>query len=79
MLAALAPTDFDRRVALRGYYDADPATEFDPKPTHAHLTLAPLVKRGSVPVILTTNFDRLLELALAKPWIGMTSLLPSGA
>ena len=79
LLEALAPMDFDRRVQLRRYFDSDPRTGFDPKPTHAHLALARLAKRGSVPVILTTNFDRLLERALEAEGVAAQILIEPSA
>jgi hypothetical protein len=63
LVPALARTDADRRSLLRPYFeearDGGPAV-----PGEAHHALARLAARGRIPVILTTNFDRLMERAL---------------
>lgn len=62
LLGEIATTDAARQLLLRGYFE--PAPGELPQPTTAHAALAGLVARGSVRVILTTNFDRLIERAL---------------
>ncbi len=63
LVASLAPTDPDRRSLLRPYFEE--ATDGGPAvPGNAHRALARLAAKGRVPVILTTNFDRLMERAL---------------
>ncbi|MDA8359615.1 MAG: SIR2 family protein [Actinomycetota bacterium] len=59
ILAELAPTDAMRQVQLAPYFEADSI-----HPTPAHTAIADLCKRGLVQVIITTNFDRLIERAL---------------
>lgn len=65
LVAALGLTDHDRRLLLRRYFEYDHRTGEPATPTQAHHDLAALIARGSVPVVVTTNFDQLLERALA--------------
>ena len=62
----MAKTPAERRALLQGYFEPTPEErEAGIKtPTPAHRAIARLVARGFVRVILTTNFDRLLEAAL---------------
>ena len=66
LVAELAPSRAERRAILQGYIE--PTSEEREKglkaPTKAHRSIADLVYGGYVRVILTTNFDRLLENAL---------------
>jgi hypothetical protein len=67
LLAQVARTSADRQAQLARYFkpeNGDDAPEGDKRPTAAHRALAQLVKRGIVRVIVTTNFDRLMESAL---------------
>ncbi len=66
LLAALAPTPASRQGLLAGFFEpTEEDREVNNKvPSAAHRALGELVKRGSVRVILTTNFDRLTEQAL---------------
>jgi len=64
ILEALAPTDPDRRHLLRRYFDADPRTGVAYHPAETHRVIAELAARGRISVIITTNFDRLMEHAL---------------
>lgn len=66
MLEALAPTPSARQALLADFFEpTDQEREEGIKtPSRAHLAIAELVKRGAVKVILTTNFDRLMEQAL---------------
>jgi NAD-dependent SIR2 family protein deacetylase len=50
---------------LREYFDPPPAAGGPIRPTEGHRALAALCVAGRVRVIMTTNFDRLLERALA--------------
>lgn len=66
LLATLAPTRAARRGLLAGYFEP---TENDAAagrkvPGPAHRAIAELVRRGVVRVVVTTNFDRLVERAL---------------
>lgn len=62
----LAPTRDERRALLQGYFepDEDDREEGRKVPTEAHRAIARLCSKDYVRVILTTNFDRLLEMAL---------------
>ncbi|MGY1825982.1 SIR2 family protein [Blastococcus sp. SYSU DS0541] len=66
LLAALASTQAARRDLLAGFFEPteDDAEQGLKVPSRAHRAIAELVKRGLVRVVLTTNFDRLLERAL---------------
>jgi hypothetical protein len=66
LLAALAPTPSARQGLLREYFTpTQDENELGLKvPSHAHRAVAELVKRGTIKVVLTTNFDRLIEQAL---------------
>lgn len=63
---ALAPTAADRRNLLEHYFEPTPdERERGAKtPTRAHRAIAELVAGGYIRVIVTPNFDRLLEVAL---------------
>jgi hypothetical protein len=65
LVSSLAPTDHDRRHLLHRYFALDQRTGEPAQPTPAHRRLAELIARGSIPVVVTTNFDQLLEHALA--------------
>jgi hypothetical protein len=62
LLEELAPTPFERQAILRAFFE--PPDEDPPAPSPAHVALARLVASGHIRVVLTTNFDRLLETAL---------------
>ncbi len=66
LLGALARTSAARQALLAGYFEPseEDREEGAKTPTVAHRAVAELVARGSVRVILTTNFDRLMERAL---------------
>jgi hypothetical protein len=66
LLEALAPTAGQRRDLLSGYFEPSAADREAglKQPTAAHRAIAGLVSRGVVRVIVTTNFDRLLEQAI---------------
>jgi hypothetical protein len=66
LLELLAPSTGTRRDLLSGYFEAgEDELESGLKiPTAAHKAIAQLVRRGSIRVIITTNFDRLIEHAL---------------
>lgn len=63
LLGELTHTPEERQQLLRHYFEPDPEGT-DRRPTPAHRALATLAKQGHVRVILTTNFDRLIETAL---------------
>lgn len=77
LIQELAPTPAERRGLLQRYFEpTDEERDQGLKtPTKAHEHIASLVKSGYVRVILTTNFDRLLESALQD--VGVTPALIS--
>src|SRR5574341_998170 len=68
ILKTLAKTKAERSAMLRGYFEpSEEEREQGVKlPTAAHKALAQLVKDGYIRVVLTTNFDRLTEIALEE-------------
>lgn len=76
LLDTLAKTPTERQQLLRPYWE--PAVEEREEgaklPTKAHRAVADLVKLGYVRVIITTNFDRLLETALQDVGVQPTVL-----
>lgn len=66
ILNEIAKTATERQQLLRPYWEPtdEERQEGSKQPTKAHRSLAALVRRGFVRVIITTNFDRLMELAL---------------
>ena len=71
VLRDLCKTPAERRNLLRGYFEptAEEREEGVKIPSQAHVAIASLVSRGYVRVIVTTNFDRLVELALEQKGI----------
>lgn len=63
LLDRLVITPFERMNLLKKYFESDSTQERDVQPTKAHKYIAKLVKEGYVKVIITPNFDRLLEKA----------------
>lgn len=76
LLDALAKTPADRQQLLRAYWEPSEQEreEGAKRPTAAHRAIATLVARGFVRVIITTNFDRLMENALADEGVVPTLL-----
>ena len=68
LLNSLASTPAGRDAILKTYFEAsdEDRQEGFKLPTAAHEAIADLVARGSIRVILTTNFDRLMERALEQ-------------
>lgn len=66
LLAALATTQSERRAIIQGFLEPNEQELKDglKVPTRAHRAIAAMVKSGHVRVIITTNFDRLMENAL---------------
>lgn len=66
LLGALATTSTERVQLMRPFFEpTEEERELGRKePTKAHRAIAQLAKEGYIRVILTTNFDRLLEKAL---------------
>ena len=76
LLNELAKTQAERQQLLRGYFE--PTDEEDEEgakaPTAAHRAIAALATRGYIKVIVTTNFDRLVETALNDEGVVPTTL-----
>lgn len=71
LLDAIASTPAERRAILHSYIEPGEDCE-GRRPTAAHRAIARLVARGTVRVLVTTNFDRLLEQALVAAGIEPT-------
>lgn len=76
MLDGVAKTPAERQQLLRGYWEPseEERAEGAKQPTAAHRAIAELVRRGFVRILVTTNFDRLMELALLEVGIQPTVL-----
>jgi len=74
LLQALAATQAERTNALSLYFEATAGEQALGKkvPTLAHRAIAQLVARGYIRVIVTTNFDRLIEQALEAEGVSPT-------
>jgi hypothetical protein len=68
ILELVSPTQAERNAILHSYFEpTDEEREQGLKmPTAAHRSIASLVKDGYIKVIITTNFDRLIESALEE-------------
>ena len=68
LLARLAETRQERRSILNRYIEPDDEERAEGKkcPTKAHHAIADMVEQGFFKIIVTTNFDRLIENALRK-------------
>jgi hypothetical protein len=66
LLERLATTQTERRAIIQGFLEPseDELDDGLKLPTPAHRAIAAMVKAGYVRVIITTNFDRLMENAL---------------
>ena len=76
LLDRLAKTSTERQQLLRAYWEPDEQEREEglKQPTAAHRSIAALTARGFVRVIITTNFDRLMETALNDAGIVPTVL-----
>jgi len=74
LLKMLAPTPAERTLLLRDYFEPnDTEREEGLKlPTDGHKAIARLVAAGNIRVIVTTNFDRLLERAIEAQGVSPT-------
>lgn len=74
LLEKLAPTPLERQRLLRDYFEpsVEDADAEHKKPTAAHRAIARLVRAGSVKLIVTLNFDRLMEKAIRAEGIEPT-------
>ena len=71
ILEAFGKTSAERQKLLLRYFEpnAEDREEGKKLPTQAHRAIAQLVAHGLVKVIITTNFDRLLETAIREAGI----------
>ena len=76
IINGLAKTQAERQQLLRPYFEPSQQEreENSKQPTAAHRAIAQLVAQGFVKVILTTNFDRLIEKALEDAGVEPTVL-----
>ena len=74
LLEELAPRPSERNRLLRSYFEPseDEAEQGLKQPTQAHKAIADLIRRGFVRIVITTNFDRLLERALDEASVSAT-------
>ncbi len=79
LLEDLAKTPAERQQLLRPYLEPNKQEreEGDKQPTAAHRAIAALVAQGFIRVIITTNFDRLMESALRDAGVEPTVLSSS--
>lgn len=70
LIAELAPTQAERRTLLERFFR--PREDGYGQPGAAHLATAELIKNGYIRVVITTNFDRLLETALTEVGVDPT-------
>jgi hypothetical protein len=78
LLHALASTTSERRTILQSYIDP-PEGENIRKPTRAHHAIAQLAASGIVRVVITTNFDRLIENAMREAGVEPTIIASDDA
>ena len=71
LLSSLSPRPAERTSVLRSYFEATPDEREQglKMPGISHRAIARLVANQSIRVIVTTNFDRLTEVALAEEGI----------
>lgn len=79
LLDALAKTPAERQQLLRAYLEPSEEERTDglKSPTAAHRAIANLAAKGYIRIIITTNFDRLMETALADVGVVPTVLSSS--
>ena len=79
LLDEIAKTPAERHQLLRSYVESNDQDreEGDKQPTAAHRAIAALVARGFIRVIITTNFDRLVETSVQDEGIVPTILSSS--
>jgi hypothetical protein len=72
ILSKLAVTPTERVNLLKPYFEAtdEEREQHLKEPSKAHKAIAQLAKNGHIKVVITTNFDRLLETALQE--VGIT-------
>jgi len=81
LLDQLASTPDERRSVLHSYIEpnADDVAAGRKTPTRAHQAIARMVAAGHVRVIITTNFDRLIENALRENGVEPTVITSDDA
>jgi hypothetical protein len=81
LLEQVTGSSAERGQLLRGYFEPTETEreEGQKLPTPAHHAIAQLVEKGYVRVIVTTNFDRLLEQALSQRGIEPTVIASADA
>ncbi|MTW18781.1 hypothetical protein GJ689_21505 [Rhodoplanes serenus] len=81
LLDQLSATPDERRSILHSYIEptSEEAEEGRKVPTRAHRSIAKLVKDGFLRVIITTNFDRLIENALREVGVEPTVIASDDA
>ncbi|OUE00805.1 NAD-dependent protein deacetylase sirtuin-4 [Clavibacter michiganensis subsp. michiganensis] len=81
LLEQVAPTSATRQGILRAFFEPseEEVTQGLKRPTAAHIAIARLVKRGFIKVIITTNFDRLMEAALVDEGVSAQVIASPGA
>lgn len=74
LLDAVAKSPSERQQLLRSYFEPtdDQREQGLKQPTAAHRAIARLVAKGYIRVILTTNFDRLIERAIEDEGVAPT-------
>jgi hypothetical protein len=78
LLHALAKTTSERRTILQSYIDPREG-EDTRKPTRAHHAIAQLAASNTVRVVITTNFDRLIENAMREAGVEPTIIASADA
>lgn len=68
LIKQLAPGTAESRDLLRRFFEPSDRDREEGKkvPTRAHVAIAKLAAAGYVPLVVTTNFDRLLEAAMGE-------------
>lgn len=81
LLESLGSSPDERRAILHGYIEPSDRDREDGRklPTLAHRAIAELVRSGHIRVIITTNFDRLIENALRDVGIEPTVVASADA
>ena len=72
LLDVIAKTPAERQQLLRGYFEPTAEEQDQKSPNAGHKASAQLVLAGHVRVIVTTNFDRLMEKALEEAGVTPT-------
>ena len=73
LLEQLAISPAERTALLARYFDGTGDSDGEPlQPTKAHVAIAKMVSRGYIRVVVTTNFDRLMERALEAQGVSPT-------